>query len=317
MAQKRKIIIDEAVPDSQVENISKLLKRKGIKNPVFYFIAKKHPGMPVYQVIHFLLDESTVFITTDRPLHNTVLKKGFKSFYFNGDNFSPKSLKGIRPIKLPPQIRKDIKPQTQYHEPKTEVRHLVLPESEKALKKLRTKRRRIRNYFGGTENMELVAVTVSFESFKSSMLIGVRIKISSNTGAKALEASESYVREKIESGNREIVSLCYSLLIPIQLMLNHVKTIIYFDTHSFVDPIKLKNLKVSDQFQFGYQKLLESFPQIEFVPSAKGFFIERLRRKLDDLSMSNSNEIVKGNFLEICNKIQEYYSGNQNNSAAG
>ena len=305
MSQKRQIIIDEAFPNNRVDMVSKLLKSKGINHSSFYFISQKHPGMPDYQIIHFLLNESTVFITTDRPLHNTVLKKGFKSFFFNGDNFSSKTIKGVTPIKLPPLIKKGLQPKTLYEEPKTEIRHLVLPSSEKSLKKLRKKRRRIRNYFGGTENMEMVAITISFNSFKSYALIGVRIKISSSTGAKALDASEKYFREKLDLEYSEIIALCYAMIVPIQLMLNHVKTILYFDTRTFEEPSKYQSYETEGQYHYMYSKLIDSFSQIEFTPSAKGLFIERLRRKLSDLSMSNSNEIVKGNISEISSKIQQ------------
>lgn len=304
---KKQIIIDESFPNNQVESLSKHLKRKNIKYSNFYFISQKHPGMPDQQIIQLLLNKTTVLITMDRPLHNTVIKKGLKSFYFNGDNFSLKPLKGVKPIKLPPQVKKDLQPKAQYAEQKTEIRHLVLPKAERNLKKLRTKRRRIRNYFGGIDNMDMAAVTVSFESFKSSMLIGIRIKISSNTGAKALDASESYISEEVKPENRAIIAMSYALILPIQLMLNHVKTIIYYDTRTFTEPDIFQSNGELNQYQFMYKKLLESFPKIEFQPSAKGFFIERLRRKLDDLSMFSSNEIVQGSISEMINEVQQFY----------
>ena len=61
-----------------------------------------------------------------------------------------------------------------------------------------------------------------------------------------------------------------------------------------------------------YKKLFESFPKIEFTPSDKGFFIERLQRKLDDLSMANTNEIIKGSISEMNDRIQQFYLENQN-----
>lgn len=310
MSQERKIIIDESISDKQLENIANLLKRKGIKYSDFYLIGKENKGIPDYQIIHFLLNKTTIFFTVDRPLHNTVLSKGYKSYYFNGDNFSPKTLKGIKTIKLPAQIKKDLQLKDYYHLPKTEIRHLLLPESEKSLKKLKTKRRRIKSYFGGVENMEQVAITVSYKSSKSSILIGVRFKISSNSGVKALDASESYISEKIESNNREIVALNYSLMLAIQLMLNHIKTIIFFDSQRFEDPRKYLDNEDQDQYQFMFKKLVENFKQIEFTPSAKGFFIERLHRKLEDLSISNSNEIVGGRIFEIGNEIRKFYLDN-------
>lgn len=316
MSHERKIIIDEAIPNNQLKNIANFLERKGINYSGFYLIAKEHQGIPDYQIIHFLLNKTTIFFTTDRPLHNTVLSKGYKSYYFNGDNFFSKTLKGIQTIKLPAQIKKNLQLRDCYHAPKTEIRHLVLPKSEKWLKKLRTKRRRIKSHFGGAENMEQVAITVSYKSSKPSILIGVRFKISSNSGVKALDASESYISEKIESKNREIVALNYSLMLAIQLMLNHIKTIIFFDSQRFEDPRKYLYNEDQDQYQFMFKKLVENFKQIEFTPSAKGFFIERLRRKLEDLSISNSNEIVGGRIFEIGNEIQQFYSDNNSQTIA-
>jgi hypothetical protein len=225
----KKIIIDESIPENQVENIVSLLKRKRINYSDFCFIAKEHKGMPDYQILHFLLNDATVLFTCDRPFHNTVLKKGYKSFYYNGEVFSSEWLKGISPIKMPAHIRKDLSPQDSYHETWSGIRNLVLPKSEKGLKRLRTKRRRIKSYFGSTENMESVAITVSYMSFDSSMLVGIRIKISSNTGIEALDASESYISEKIETGNREIIAICHGLVASIQMMLNNVETVIYYE----------------------------------------------------------------------------------------
>lgn len=303
-----KIIIDESIPENQVENIVSLLKRKKIKYSDFLFITKEHPGMPDYQIIHFLLNEATVLFTSDRPFHNTVLKKGYKSFFYNGDNFSPKWLKGVCPIKMPPQIKKDFKPQNTYSEYETEIRPLILPKSEKSLKKLRTKRRRIRSYFGGIENMDEVAITLSCKPINSSLLIGVRIKISSNTGLKALDASESYINERVDSRDREIIAINHALILAVQLMLNNVKTTLFYDAQKFqATPNYVQ--KFNDQpYSFTFHKLLESFTQIEFTPSVKDFFIERLRRKLEDLSWMPANEIVPGRFFEIDREINQFYS---------
>lgn len=191
-----------------------------------------------------------------------------------------------------------------------------MPKSDKFLKKLRTKRRRIKNHFGGAENMEQTAITVSYKSSKSSMLIGVKFRISSNSGVKALDASESYISEKIEYEKKEIIALNYSLILAIQLMLNHIRTTLFFDTQRFEDPRKYLYNEDQDEYQFMFKKLVENFKQIEFTPSAKGMFIERLRRKLENLSISNSNEIVRGRIFEIENEIQQFYSDNNSQIVA-
>ena len=65
-----------------------------------------------------------------------------------------------------------------------------------------------------------------------------------------------------------------------------------------------------------FKKLVENFKQIEFKPSAKGLFIESLRRKLEDLSISNTNEIVRGRIFEIENEIRQFYSDNNSQLVA-
>ncbi len=308
MNQHRKIVIDESIQDSQIEKISNILKRDGIDRADFLFIAKEHPGMPDYEIIHFLLNESTVFITNDRPLHNTVLDKGYKSFYVDGDRITAKRLEGIRTIKLPKHIKKDLQPKDNYHEPKTEIRHLLLPKSNKSLKKLQTKRRRIRNYFGGTDNMSLAAITVSYKPLGSSILVGTRIKISSDTGVKALDASESYVEEKVDFKDGELVALSNALILAIHLMLNHVRTIVYYDGHKITNPDQYFSGNAEQHYQFVFQKLTGSFTQIEFTSSTKGFFIERLRKKLDNLAVRNTNEILPGRIAEIEKAIHQFYA---------
>ena len=65
-----------------------------------------------------------------------------------------------------------------------------------------------------------------------------------------------------------------------------------------------------------FKKLAENFKQIKFMPSAKGLFIERLRRKLEDLSISNNNEIMHGRISEIENKIRQFYLDNNSQIVA-
>ncbi len=51
----------------------------------------------------------------------------------------------------------------------------------------------------------------------------------------------------------------------------------------------------------------KNFPDLEFIPSTKGLFIERLRAELDDLSKYKSNEIVAGNIFDILKKFEKDY----------
>jgi hypothetical protein len=295
---KNKIVVDEAVSNEMVVRFQTYLTNKGYKNLDTLFITKKHQGMPDGQILHHLLNSKTIFVTTDRPLHNKVLSQSLKSYYVNKNTFISRKLKGIT-NKNYILHKNDLNVKENYHLPKTDIRSLLLPSSEKSLKKLRTKRRRIRSHFDGQEHLNQVAITVSCESNKLSTLFGIKFRISSNVGIKALDASESYIRDKIVPENRTIVALSYALILSIQLMLHFVKTRVYYDSPKIDDPLLYLKNEHQTPYSMLFAELTNNFPNLEFIPSTKGLFVERLRAKLGDLSKYNSNEIVAGNIADV------------------
>jgi len=262
--------------------------------------------MPDSHIVHHLLDDSTFFLTADRPLHNTLLSQGLRSYHCRRGKFSSKKIKGIKNKILTPLKKEALVLKDDYHPPITEIRPYLLPSAEKSLKKLRTKRRRIRNHFGGFDNLELVALTVSWKALGTSTLFGVRIRISTNIGKKALDASENYFRQQIAPPFRSIVAINYGLILSIQLMLHGVETIVYFDSPKMTNPAH----QLGGAEQSPHSKLLrtlhENYSNIKFFPSTKGRFIERLRTKLRDLSAGRSNEIVPGYMSEILKNVKSY-----------
>ncbi len=295
---KNIIVVDESVLDEIVDHFQKYLIKKGYKNFETLFISKVHQGIPDGQILQHLLNSKTIFLTTDRPLHNKVLSQGLKSYYVIKNTFISRKLNGIK-NKNYAFHKNDLNLKDNYHLPKTDIRSILLPSSEKGLKKLRTKRRRIRSYFGGQDHLDQVAITVSWEPLKSSTIFGIKFRISSNVGIKALDASENYISDEIEPENRNIVAFNYALILSIQLMLHFVKTQVYYDAPKIEDP--LLNLQNGHQspYLMLFTELKKNFNNIEFIPSTKGWFVERLRAKLRDLSKYKSNEIVAGNISDI------------------
>ncbi len=306
---KNKLVVDEAVSNEMFVRFQTYLTNKGYRNLDTLFIAKKHPGMPDGQILHHLLDSKTIFLTTDRPLHNKVLSQSLESYYVNKNTFISRKLKGIT-NKNYIFHKNDLNVKENYHLPKTDIRSLLLPSSEKSLKKLRTKRRRIRSHFGGQGHLDQVAITVSWESNKSSTLVGIKFRISSNVGIKALDASESYIRDKIVPGNRNIVVLNYALILSIQLMLHFVRTHVYYDSPKIDDPLLYLTNEHKTPYSMLFAELTNNFPNLEFIPSTKGLFLERLRTKLGNLSKYNSNEIVAGNIADVLVKFKNINSEN-------
>jgi hypothetical protein len=164
--------------------------------------------------------------------------------------------------------------------------------------------------------MDQVAVTVSWQTLGKQILVGVRIQISSNTGLKALDASESYTAESLPSECRGIGALSYVLVLVIQLMLNSVATVVYFDS-ARIDIAAPSAVTLDNQmYQDFFKHLSESFVQLEFVPVSKGRHVEALRKKLTQLLASrDTNEIQQENIREIMNRFSEV-SGSAKEPAA-
>lgn len=301
-----RIIVDEAVSRAKLRMFGAIAKREGLWSDEHVVIREQHPGMPDGEVLHHLLDETTLFVTTDRPMHNTVLAKGLRSWYVGDEGATGSPLRGVR-VKSDKSLGiGNAEPKDSYHLPKTEIRHLLLPESERKLKNLRTKRRRIRAYFGGLDRMSEAAVTLSASRTRSATLIGVRIRAAGHsTGLKALDASESYIQEALSDDDPGLVAACHAMVLLIQLMLHSLRTPIYFDSDRLGDPSKLAGRQPDARLAGLFEALRESAAPVELVPVAKGKLVESLRRKLDSLAARRTNEIVQSEIPEILGRLEE------------
>jgi hypothetical protein len=121
---------------------------------------------------------------------------------------------------------------------------------------------------------------------------------------KALAASESYTAETLLSDGYSIGSLSYALMLVIQLMLNTVKTVVYYDS-ARIDQSALPATAMQGlHYREFFERLSESFECLEFVPVSKGWHMEALRRKLVQLvNCPKTNEILEDNLLEILHKF--------------
>ena len=86
----RRIVVDEAVTSVKWARFEKHAKAKGWAELETLFVRDRHPGMPDGQILHHLLDASTILVTADRPFHNEVLSRGLRSYYV----ISPRPISG-------------------------------------------------------------------------------------------------------------------------------------------------------------------------------------------------------------------------------
>lgn len=161
------------------------------------------------------------------------------------------------------------------------LRNLVLRSSNPHyLKKLGVKRRRIRNYFGGTEGIQEIAVTVA----TVVNVVGIKISASSSFGFPRMRTTESFIAGEKSTVRND--GLFYSLILPMQLMLHGIKTVVYYDSRSFDAPDNIQEPL--------FLKLKNEFKSLQFIPVEKGQHLKELRLKLRAL---HPNEVVDG-YLE-------------------
>lgn len=298
------IIVDESVSAAQFAAFEVFARLHQLDTSDCVFIKEAHPGMPDSQILQHYLAETTILVTTDRPFHNTVLARGLRSYYLDQAGITGQPLPGIRPKPELTPAKSDLILKDSYEHTPVKIRPRLLPASPGRLKKLRVKRRRIRNHFQGLDHLEQVAVTVSWLPMGTQTLIGIRVRISSNVGLKALDASESYLLVTIPPKQRGMISICHALVLLIQLMLHSVTTVLYYDAHQMDDPLATTP-ETSDRYQAFFERLLECCEHLEFVPVTKGQDVEKLRRKLAQLVRDDkANEIVPTDILEIIDKVE-------------
>jgi hypothetical protein len=139
----------------------------------------------------------------------------------------------------------------------------------------------------------------------SRQLIGIKLQVSSNTGIKAITGSESYILENLDNKYEETLAIIHALIMVVRLMLHSIKTVIYFDSSK----IKFdRENNIEEEFSPYSQLFLaleKCFSNLTFSGVSKGTHIEMLRKKINDLSIHNTNEITQGDISEIIQRMSE------------
>lgn len=293
-----KIVVDESVSQRQFSIAIEYLKldKKSLLEVIH--IKDDYPGIPDNEIIKHLLNENTIFITSDCVAHNKTLLEDKHSLFIDKD-FVIKTTQ-LKDVILP---KKNIRNHTfdlkdSYEIKKTDIHEKLLPESNKQLKKLRTKRRRIRNHFEGLDNISNIDISVSKLENRSNILIGIKIRAISNNGIKSLNASEIYI---VEDQNQDQIVISYVLIALLRLCLNSIATTIYYDSDNINAEI---DSKLHSEFSELFIILKSHFNQLTFKAVNKGKNIEMVRRKLGQLNMHDpGNEIVTEDIKKIHKNI--------------
>jgi len=292
------IIIDEGISESST-TFKCFLQWLGTRTASFLFLSKAHPGIPDVEIIDKLLPKYRTILTQDRVLHNRAIAEGFKSFILDKHgNLTDKPLKDIILRKLqPPSIRKEI--QTNYlQKPSDEVcqltSRLTSTFTQKCIEKIRTKRRRIRSYFGDVANIDSIDFTIASENISKAVIGGYFLKINARQSLKALmNASEGYC---LDQTCAHILSpIFYALSYLYCLHLSHVPITLYITSPQALEMcqnLKTKETVTDNPIEQSVKLMLLHLAHVEVIPCVKGPFFDRIQAKLNQMKHGKSNELV-------------------------
>lgn len=302
--------LDEGVGDLVLNNFVEYARKHTILCAQTRLLVREFPGLADVEIYRrLLLHQNACFVTEDRAFHNALCQKRVSSFLALGDGrFQTEPIPGVAPrgilAKLNQQKPASPPPCGQSEPALTAhpLHALILPDSIAALKRLRTKRRRIRNFFGGIAHMKRCSVALSLHLEQKPLLGGIRIRVlPGDTGVTALDATELFVREL---SNDPLGFYIQAIVLLIQLQLWELPVDIYFDSRLLPEP---DSLKQSLAYPF-WLELIGSLPGLNFKPIGerpRSPHMDTLRQKLAGLTSRKTNEIVSADIRKLVNRWRE------------
>jgi hypothetical protein len=270
-------------------------------------LAKVHKAIPDCEILGRLLGSETVLLTHDRVLHNQACQLGFRSYTLNerGD-IVRKKLAGVRaPAPVAARGAGDLK--TDYtHAANPITTALKQGMDERALERYRTRRRRIRSYFGSESHISQVAITIGGVDTKAGVICGFFLAAAGYSGMKGIRASEGYGLG-IEHQWEPALCLLHALKDLYLLNLESVTVELFVIPHDSLSVCQQilavpAVLRASDATK-ALEILLRGLASVRVVPCVKGFFFNAMNRKLEQMARGRTNELVLVDFKHIVSVI--------------
>lgn len=187
-------------------------------------------------------------------------------------------------------------------DPYSTFRALVLPSSQQRLKKLTTRRRRLKRYAGGIEGIRDICVTLTYCLTPDGYVIAWKTKINPHH-RKGMSLGEGYIFETEFRNEMSLVGVCHVLIHLLRLMLQDIQLKLYCDGEHYWDGCLLGG---SDYLWRFYQTLRGWFHQIDIEYPSTGGGIKELKKHLDaHLPIEATNKIVASELGAI---IDRYYA---------
>ena len=188
MARTR-VIIDECVGHESTL-VQRFRQTLASATPVeIVRLSQRHRAIPDVELLRSVLGPDAILLTTDRVLHNRACSLGLRSYTLDEQgNLRRRTLPGI-PTPKPVTTHSSGELKTDYVHPEhplaMALKHGM---TERASKRYRTRRRRIRSYFGSEANIATVSLTIGAKSCAKGLLCGYCIRLAGMSGVKGLQA---------------------------------------------------------------------------------------------------------------------------------
>jgi len=267
-----------------------------------------YPAIPDVEILDKLLTPETVLLTQDRMLHNRALRQGMRSLTLNAAGQltrKPLPLDARRLRAQAPSVVKTLK-STYQHDPHPIALQLSAGRPPKILKAQRTRRRRIRSYFGAVDNLAKVSWTIGARPSQGHLLCGYVVHISGKQGVKGLRASEAYGLDPATAPD-PAHALVHALCEVFHLHLEHVQHeffIIPRETFALAQQMTGPLPMSSPPLYRVAQQLIHALGHKQFTPCIKGRFYDQMQRKCNQLTTSASNEIATLDFRDIVQRLE-------------
>ena len=296
--QIQRVIIDEGVGETEWRAVLRWAALDTSDIPRL-FLTEAHPGIPDRDILLQLMNTETALITKDQELHNTALLMEYVSYYCGNDEITAAWLQGVSPK----DYRKILVKQNRvlkadYIVPQTDFRAALLPQDEGQLRKLHVRRRRIRSYCQGLDNIREIAVAVSQRRASKRVIVGFAVRAIPHT-LPALDASESFIRDSSQLGSQGLMAASYALIGVHRLSLHGQPVHLYLDGHCFPDELLTEKPPHTALERF-FHELVEHFSDLHIAYPRKGWNMENLRQKIQAVSQDQrGNQIKAGDLSEI------------------
>jgi len=259
------------------------------------------------EILDKLLTPQTVLLTQDGLLHNRTLRQGARSLTLNAAGQltrKPLPLDARRVRAAAPSVLKTLQPSYQ-HEPHPIALKLSAGLPPKVLKAKRTRRRRIRSYFGAVDNIAKVAWTIGARRHQGHLLCGYVMHVEGHRGVKGLRAAEGYGLGRHAAPDAAqclVFALCEVFELHLEAV-PHAFFIMPQASYDLARELMEPPLAQRAPLHTYLHHLLQAIPDKQLFPCVKGRFYKQMQIKLEQLVTSVTNEVVAVDFADLMRRL--------------